>query len=256
MIKKLSIVLEKKNDITCLKGSIFQGILMEQINPKYGEILHLNGLKPYSQSIHYVDDKLIWEINTLNEQASKELIEPLKAGSFQKIEIKHDKQILEILEKQEVTNNYQNFVNQYYFRNGNRRVRIQFLSPTSFKQNGRYVFYPDIRLIFQSLMTKFDTFADNLSVHSEEVLGQLVDNTHIIGYNLKSVRFYLEGTSIPAFIGHIEIYIKGPQPLVNLIHLLLRYGEYAGVGIKTAMGMGAMRIIDKGKGNENDRSGN
>ena len=244
MIKKLSIVLEKKNDITCLKGSIFQGILMEQINPKYGEILHLNGLKPYSQSIHYEGEKLIWEINTLNKQASIELIEPLKAGSFQKIGIKHDKQELDILEKQEVISNYQDLVNEYYFQNGNRRVRIQFLSPTSFKQNGRYVFRPDIRLIFQSLMMKFDTFGDNLSVYSEEVLEQLVDNTHITGYNLKSVRFHLEGTSIPAFMGHMEVHINGPQPLVNLIHLLLRYGEYAGVGIKTAMGMGAMRITD------------
>lgn len=248
MIKKLSIVLEKKNDITSLKGSIFQGILMEQINPAYGEILHLNGLKPYSQSIHYEGEKLIWEINTLNKQASIELIEPLKAGSFQKIGIKHDKQELDILEKQEVISNYQDLVNEYYFQNGNRRVRIQFLSPTSFKQNGRYVFRPDIRLIFQSLMMKFDTFGDNLSVYSEEVLEQLVDNTHITGYNLKSVRFHLEGTSIPAFMGHMEVHINGPQPLVNLIHLLLRYGEYAGVGIKTAMGMGAMRITDKGKG--------
>ena len=62
------------------------------------------------------------------------------------------------------------------------------------------------------------------------------------------MRFHLEGTSIPAFMGHMEVHINGPQPLVNLIHLLLRYGEYAGVGIKTAMGMGAMRITDKGKG--------
>lgn len=248
MIKKLSIVLEKKNDIAYLKGSLFHGILMEQVDPGYGEILHLNGLKPYSQSLHYEADKLIWEINTLNERASKELIEPLNAESFQKIEIKHDKQELEILEKREVTDTCQDFVNRYYFQNGNRRVHIQILSPTSFKQSGRYVFYPDIRLIFQSLMMKFDTFVNDFSVYSEEVLEQLVDNTHIIGYNLKSVRFHLEGTSIPAFIGHMEVRIDGPQPLVNLVHLLLRYGEYSGVGIKTAMGMGAMRITDKGKG--------
>lgn len=248
MIKKLSIVLEKKNDITYLKGSLFHGILMEQVDPAYGEILHLDGLKPYSQSLHYEDDKLIWDINTLNEQASKELIEPLTVGSFQKIEIKHDRKELEILEKREVTDTYQDFVNRYYFENGNRRVHIQILSPTSFKQNGRYVFYPDIRLIFQSLMMKFDTFADNFSICSEEVLEQLVDNTHIIGYNLKSVRFHLEGISIPAFIGYMEVQINGPQPLVNLVHLLLRYGEYSGVGIKTSMGMGAMRITDKRRG--------
>lgn len=248
MLKKLSIVLEKKNDITYLKGSVFQGILMEQIDPLYGEILHFNGLKPYSQNIHYEGDELIWEINSLNEQASVELIAPLKLDSFQKLEMKHDNKELIIKEKRETSDTYQDFVDRYYFKDGNRRVRIQFLSPVSFKQNGRYLFYPDIRLIFQSLMMRFDSFADNLSVCSEEVLEQLADNTHVTGYNLKSVRYHLEGTSIPAFIGKIEIYINGPQPLVNLVHLLLRYGEYSGIGIKTAMGMGAMKVINKEKG--------
>ena len=248
MLKKLSIVLEKKNDITYLKGSVFQGILMEQIDPIYGEILHLDGLKPYSQNIHYEGDELIWEINALDERAAIELIEPLKSDSFQKLEIKHDKKELMIREKREISDTYQEFVERYYFKDGRRRVRIQFLSPVSFKQNGRYLFYPDIRLIFQSLMMRFDSFANNFSVCSEEVLEQLADNTHVTGYNLKSVRYHLEGTSIPAFIGNVEVYITGPQPLVNLVHLLLRYGEYSGIGIKTAMGMGAMKVINKGEG--------
>lgn len=256
MIKKISIMLEKNNCITYSKGSMFQGILMEQVDSSYGKFLHLDGLKPYSQSIHWETDKLVWEVNTLNDQASIELIEPLKAESFQKIEMKHDKLALKILEKQVVTDTYQDLVNRFYFSNGNRRVNIQFITPTSFKQQGRYVFYPDTRLFFQSLMMKFDTFADNLSIYSEEVLEQLVDNTRIVGYNLKSVRFHLEGTSIPAFTGYMQVHINGPQQLVNLVHLLLRYGEYSGVGIKTAMGMGAIRIQIKEKEKENDRSRN
>ena len=31
------------------------------------------------------------------------------------------------------------------------------------------------------------------------------------------------------------------------VKMLVRFGEYSGVGIKTAMGMGAIRIVERGK---------
>ena len=39
--------------------------------------------------------------------------------------------------------------------------------------------------------------------------------------------------------------MTGPQQFVNLMNLLVRIGEYSGVGIKTAMGMGAVEIIER-----------
>ena len=48
-------------------------------------------------------------------------------------------------------------------------------------------------------------------------------------------------------MGRITLKITGPQQFVNLMHLLIRIGEYAGIGIKTAMGMGAVEIIERKK---------
>jgi len=49
-------------------------------------------------------------------------------------------------------------------------LKIRFLTPTSFKQDGRYCIFPSVRLIFQSLMLKFDKAATDMEVFSKSVL--------------------------------------------------------------------------------------
>ena len=39
--------------------------------------------------------------------------------------------------------------------------------------------------------------------------------------------------------------------MVNLMHMLLRFGTYSGIGIKTAMGMGGLQIEERKRTNEN-----
>lgn len=55
----------------------------------------------------------------------------------------------------------------------------------------------------------------------------------------------MEGIKIPSFIGEIGIRINGTDTMARYVKLLARFGEYSGVGIKTAMGMGAFRIKQK-----------
>lgn len=47
------------------KSSLLQGVIMEQVSPEYAEKLHLDGIKPYSQSVRVLNGKTIWQINTL-----------------------------------------------------------------------------------------------------------------------------------------------------------------------------------------------
>jgi CRISPR-associated endoribonuclease Cas6 len=120
------------------------------------------------------------------------------------------------------------------------------LTPCAFKSRGKYVLMPTLKLIYQSLMNKFDSNAVDFSIKSDEVLEQLETYSEIVGYNLRSTHFHLEGVRIPSFVGRIGIKVHGPQPLVNLVHFMLAFGEYSGVGIKCALGMGGIRIIKKG----------
>ena len=65
------------------------------------------------------------------------------------------------------------------------------MTPTSFKQRGLYLIYPDLRCLYQSLMRKYG-MARQEEMDSEETLEQLVNKSTVIQYNLKSCYFYLE----------------------------------------------------------------
>ena len=246
MLAKLTMELSGEEcGLSYQKSSLLQGVLMEHIEPEYAERLHETGLKPYSQCLYLRDRKYYWEINSLDQTAYDGIVNPLLDSSFTGFYLEHNDAEVRIKGKSLKTKSYQELVEDYYFGDTGRRIDMSFLTPTAFRQNGRYVFYPDIRLIYQSLMNRFDTFSPDQAIKSDETLEQLVDYTEISRYSLHSTRYFLEGVKIPAFTGSIGLWIHGPDPMVHLAWLLFRYGEYAGVGIKTAIGMGCMEIEER-----------
>ena len=75
-----------------------------------------------------------------------------------------------------------------------------------------------------------------------DMLDTLISSTNIIGYKLKSTVYHIESIKIPSFIGYLTIRISGTAQTAQIAKLLLKYSEYSGVGIKTALGMGQTRI--------------
>ena len=135
---------------------------------------------------------------------------------------------------------YKDLVKECYLKDGQRRLKITFLTPTSFKQDGKYAIFPSVRLIFQSLMMKFDKASTQMEVFGKDILETFEKHVEISMYKLRSTSFHLDGTKVPAFIGDITIVVKGPVQLVNLANMLLTFGTYSGVGIKTGIGMGGI----------------
>ena len=246
-LSKLSMVVTatEGEELTYNRSSLLHGVIMEQISEAYAEEMHRDGLKPFSQSIQKVDNKMVWQVNCLTKTAYENIISPLMSDKFKTFELKHNGTTFAITEKTETTATTQDLIDQYYLGECDRNVTVLFQTPTAFRQQGQYVFYPDLSLIYRSLMNRFDSFEENSSVQSEETLEQLVEYSQITGYHLRSHSFSLEGVRIPSFTGRINLRIHGPAQLVNLIHMLLHYGEYSGVGIKTAIGMGKLQITGR-----------
>ena len=90
-------------------------------------------------------------------------------------------------------------------------------------------------------MNKYDAAVGRETMVDVDTLDQLCENADIIRYDLKSVNFALEGVKIPAFIGKVTM--SGTQTMTNFATMLFRFGEYSGVGIKTALGMGYIKIL-------------
>lgn len=246
MLCKFLMKLSSDSRLSFQKSSLFQGVLMEMLDDAYATKLHESMLKPYAQTIKKMGNETFWQICTLNEQAFQQIILPIANGKLDLFQIKHNENFVSIIERNMIIESYQDLISKYYFGNCTRSIKIRFISPTAFKQNDNYVFYPNMELIYNSLMNKYDMFSEENGMRSEDVLMQLIEDTKIIKYNLRSVPFYMEGIKIPAFMGDIQLKISGPQSLVNLIHLLFEFGCYSGIGIKTAIGMGAIEIVKEG----------
>ena len=81
----------------------------------------------------------------------------------------------------------------------------------------------------------------------EETLEQLCENSQIVRYDLKSVNFFVEKVKIPAFIGKITIKLTGTKTMTNFANMLFEFGEYSGIGIKTSVGMGCIKLNERGR---------
>lgn len=227
------------------KASLMQGVLMEWIDGIYADKLHSGKLNPYSQYLEKSNDEWHWIINLFNDEAYQEIYPQLI--DKETIYLKHDHTEVQIKEKNTSILDSDTLMNQYYFQKAPRTIRIRFKTPTAFKQKGKYVFYPDLRCIFQSMIMKYDAVTVNEGRMDEEMLEELLSSTKILQYNLRSCSFQMEGIKIPAFLGEIRLGFHGPQTLTNYMHFLFRFATYCGIGIKASMGMGALEIQEKNK---------
>ena len=247
MLAKITLKLKSKDEkkITVNMSSVFQGILMELLDEDYVAKLHIDQRHPYSQHIKSEDNIIYWTVTSLNKEAYEKIILRLLTSELTQIYSKYHDITLEIQDKKLECIEEQEFLQKQYFKDFARTFDVTFLTPVSFKSNGRYMNYPTVRWLFQSLMNKHDCAEEVNKIFDEDVLQIIEEQVSIVQYKLRSTTFYLEGMKIPSFIGNIRLHAKCNQSIVNLINYLLKYGEYSGVGIKCAIGMGAISVESK-----------
>ncbi|MDO5719054.1 MAG: CRISPR-associated endoribonuclease Cas6 [Tissierellia bacterium] len=219
-------------------SSLFQGVLMESISDYTAEDLHNYIYNPYSQFIER-DDYSYWCIRGINEYAEENILKPLIG--MKTIFLKNKNMDLKVLDMKYETINRNEFIEKYLFGEANNKIDFSFITPTAFRSEGRYIVVPSTRLIFQSLMKKFDESGKE-KIFSYDLLEDMEKHSFISRYKLRTVLYCIEKVKIPAFIGDIQIRIDGPKEMQNIAKLLIKFGAYSGIGIKTAMGMGAIRM--------------
>lgn len=228
------------------KSSLFHGALMELINEDYAQIIHVDGVRPYSQSLTFnKSGECYWQIRTLTDEAYSNIGLKVLADEYKTVDIKYDNVSFGILDKTVNQLSNKDLVDKFYNNDSSGLYRIYFESPTAFKVDGVYQFYPDLFHIYQSIMLKYDAINGADSMFDEETLNLLVSNSRIVSYRLHDERFGLEGVKIPCFKGEILVKVHGAQTIKNLARLLLEFGTYSGVGIKTALGMGCIRLEER-----------
>ncbi len=242
MITKLEIELKSENKLNQHTGSLMHGILMELLDTEVAEELHNNSIQPFSQYIIYdkTKDCYVWHISTLSSISKEKIILPVINSDLKHLTIEHNKIKLEVKNKVLKPDLlYEEIADECFSQNEVSNIyNMQFLTPTTFKSNNNYTIFPEITYLYKSLLNKWNAFSEKVSLSDAQTLEHLINYTKIIDYNLKSTRFHMEKIKINSFLGTVKLKINGPKTLVTLVKMLLIYAQYAGIGAKTALGMG------------------
>lgn len=254
IMQRIQLILNLKTDNLSLSSSklitYLHGVLMETIDTTYANKLHNQQFNPYSMHLYPIKERYCWEINLLTEEAIDEIATVILNEQFDAFKIKSldDKEVI-IEEKKTEIRTKDNLAEVFYRTESKQSLQIKFDSSTAFKQAGEYVFHPDIRLIFQNILMRYHFLYEEEKEIEEEILDEIIKAIKITSYNVQSSYYPIHRSRIPAFRGEIKIRIEGNDTIKNYILMLLKFAEYSGVGIKTSLGMGSIRLLNERRRN-------
>ena len=225
-------------------GSVLHGALMEQIPGWAADELHGVGLRPYSQSVFFSTErkKAIWRFGFLNDKIYQIITEALPVGKKLFLQNKGyyvfctSSEIVRVCSCEELADNV------FLSEESPWGAEFSFLTTGSFKQNGHYVLLPELQLIWQNLLTRWNTFSDYSKLEQDKLAERLALFCRLLKYNLRSQSFSLEHQKIYGYIGDMRVQFNGNDMSNRILGMLAGYAIFAGIGIKTALGMGAVSV--------------
>ena len=115
---------------------------------------------------------------------------------------------------------------------------LEFVTPTSFRQRGTQILFPQPEYVFGSLRQRWND-------HGPIQLPLDLDLTQVrvTRHRIHTQVLHFKNYKIIGFTGRCSYQVseKTPDFLPWLLSVLANFGEIAGVGYKTTMGMGVMR---------------
>lgn len=245
MLQKITITCACPDDqyVSVHWGSLFHGVLMQLLPPEIAEEMHQNNIRPFSQYVQPIhsNKSLEWHIGTWNRgvaDAFRQILLPLSH-----VELSHKGIRLEVRRTACDRMTMEEYIASFYISpEPSRRFELTFLTPSTHRSGGEYVLFPSSELILHNLCTRLGYSLEGYSLDDPQALTDLATHIRISRYSLKSASYSLEGIRIPGYIGRVTLSIGGPEPLARLGAMLLNFAEYAGIGVKTSLGMGACKV--------------
>lgn len=223
-------------------GSLFHGVLMDALPGEVAAALHEDTLKPYSQYVLPAgDQRLDWAIGLWDRDFAPHIIQAVMP--LTRIELQQKGLSLDVTGIQRSTVSDSEYLARFFtVGNPGRRYEIEFLTPSTHKQDGAYVLFPTLELMVRNLSKRYSAFVEDVSLDDPETMQQVARNIRIVRYSLRTGVFYLENTKITGYLGRMTVVINGPDQLARLAGALLSFAEYSGIGIKSALGMGGVKV--------------
>ncbi len=213
--------------------------LLETAPASFGLNVHQDAVTPVSQYFTVEDGILHWNITLLGREC-QDCLGPVlwEQNSFF---LQNGSIFLRVLERSaQAVSSVEELLSQAEGCTG--RHRLLFRTATAFKSRGRYLNLPTSRLMIQSLIKKWNGCFSDCPIEDEDGQGieALAAGLYFEQFRLYDRVFHLKGNAVPGFVGALllENRLHGFHRL--LADALLRFSGYAGMGIKTALGMGGV----------------
>lgn len=230
--------------------ALLHGVLMQHIDSSYADFLHTQNLRPYSQCLYFDKERngLYWRINALDDRAQEELL-GVAFALPNKIYLQQKQLELEVLSKEYLPKTDYELIAAKYFTQPlvGKYLRFEFVTSCSFKSEGQYVIFPQPQLLLNSLVKRWNAFAPSNRLDAPGVAQDLAQAVYVADYSLRMAAFSVDGARIPAFRGSYTLGMKNNIMAGRIIAMLGEYAKYCGIGIKTALGMGAVKTELKEK---------
>jgi CRISPR-associated endoribonuclease Cas6 len=123
-------------------------------------------------------------------------------------------------------------------------LTMQFASPTAFSWGNRhFVIFPEPFLLWESLLHTWNRHAPvTYKVEKKGFRESLLNNIQVMECSLRTRTLYFPNYTQKGFVGSCSYSFKAPEEDAALLTTLAAFAYYAGVGYKTTMGMGQVRV--------------
>jgi hypothetical protein len=239
MLAQINMELESK-ELNINMASLFHGYLMENIDSAYAEYFHYNTTNPFTSCIFKdtKEDKFFWRVTTFSQKAYDMLMSYFSKGIPEKIYLKNKDLEINVKSFSIQKKSYEDL-----FLEATERKRIKLISPTSFKSDGVTHIFPNISTLISGVIAKINQHSETAELEDKKIVNELLEKVYIKDYNLRTKIFHLESIKIKGFIGTMDLAIKGEdRTLANILNFLILMSEYTGLGIKTSLGMGGVKV--------------
>ena len=245
MIRKYKIPLKAENGrLRPEHAYALYGELMSRIDGGVADELHTDGFTPISQHLESGTNGAEWIVSTFDDDVSEAFLDAI--NDVREITLRDSGIKLSVSEAViESGTDFEKLLSESADEPRPAWRRIEFTSPTGFKSEEQHVLFPTSDLILKSLILKWNAACPDYLLEDEELMKMLLSGVSISGYRLASYDYRMKNQHIRSFTGSVTLRAKLSAPLEKLYEMLLRFGGYSGGGIKTALGMGGMKVLEK-----------
>ena len=175
MIVQHKITLEIKEKLTSSAIAYpLYAWLLSHISKETGDALHEQGLRPISQYVYREGEHIRWVVNLLNDEAA-ELFGPILER--ESAALIHQGVIPFGEHRTETIESAQCLLGRARNMDAGNRFALDMVTPTAFKQSGRYAIFPQESLMLQSLITRWGLCFPEFPLDDPDVMSLFHDTS-------------------------------------------------------------------------------